>query len=599
MIRDLSEPGVLEALGPDERAFDLVVVGTGPAAAVVVAELLRAGCAARIGVLESGRRRPWAFADRLRRCASDGIRIKPHSRERVLGGASTTWSGLSSPMDSIELRERPWLQVSGWPLSPDELDRGYAAAAERYRFAAPGDFDPVAGGLADIRARGGLRPDWQAVEEKVFLAAEEAQDFGKELAHVYDAPGVTLLLDASVKELELEAAPASGGGDPSAAARVAAARVRTSTGAELRVTGARFLVATGGIENARLLLNSPVPDGLAVPGLDPDGGALGRYMMNHPKNYHGVLHLAEPTRSLPYFFGCISRGFAGYGGLRLPDDAQERHGLVNAYVRFEPLFPWSDNRGVEALVHLVKRSRFLLTFWKRTKKDQVIELRDYAETGDDSELDEEQLSYLGLVLRVLKHLPSVAAYTKSRLLDRGGPLVQRVRVRNFLEMEPRRDHRVVLDDARDEHGYRLPRVIHDVAARDRESLERLHAALVPELERVGFGRLETALRPGASPAPWPIDQDASHHIGTTRMGDDPTTSVVDTDHRVHGTTNLHVSGASVFPTSGCANPTYTIVALAVLLAERLGPLVEADATGAAGPDGMTAPGSAHAPEARP
>ena len=175
MIRDLSEPGVLDALAPADLDADLVVAGTGPAAAVVVSELLEAGCAARILVLESGRRRPWAFADRLRHTRHAGIRIKPHSRERCLGGASTTWSGLSSPMDPIELGDRPWLEVSGWPVGADELERGYAVAAERYRFAAPGDFDPATGGLAAIRADGHLRPDWQAVEEKVFLAAEEAQ----------------------------------------------------------------------------------------------------------------------------------------------------------------------------------------------------------------------------------------------------------------------------------------------------------------------------------------------------------------------------------------------------------------------------------------
>ena len=105
MIRDLSEPGVLDALAPADHDADLVVVGTGPAAAVVVSELLEAGCTARILVLESGRRRPWAFADRLRHTRHAGIRIKPHSRERCLGGASTTWSGLSSPMDPIELAD--------------------------------------------------------------------------------------------------------------------------------------------------------------------------------------------------------------------------------------------------------------------------------------------------------------------------------------------------------------------------------------------------------------------------------------------------------------------------------------------------------------
>lgn len=555
MILDLSERGADEPLAELEGAFDLVVVGTGPAGGVVVAELARLAPGLRIAVLESGRRRPWAFADRLRKAPWDGIRIKPHSRERVLGGASTTWSGLSSPMDPIELADRPWLEVQGWPLDAAALAPYYQAAADRYRFAAPADHATSAarpgGALADVRASRAFQPAWQGLEEKVFLAAEEPQDFGKELAGEYERDGVTLAFDASVTRLEHEP-------DGAGARRVVAAHVRASTGRTVRVTGARFVVATGGIENARLLLLSEL-------GTD----AVGRYMMNHPKNYAGIVTLREPTRSLPYFFGCIAKGFAGYGGLRLTDAEERAEELVNAYVRFEPLFPWSDNRGVEALVHLVKRSQFLLTFWKRSKKDAVIELRDYSETGDDSELDEEQLSYFGLIARVCRHLPSVLAYVKSRVLDRGGPLVKRVRVRNFMEMEPRAENRVTLDDETDEHGSPLPRVTHAPSERDKRSLVRLHTRLADELERVGFGTLTGGLHELPAGAPWPIDQDASHHIGTTRMGSDPATSVCDAHQLAHGTTNLYLSGASVFPTSGCANPTYTIVALAVRLAEHL------------------------------
>jgi choline dehydrogenase-like flavoprotein len=82
----------------------------------------------------------------------------------------------------------------------------------------------------------------------------------------------------------------------------------------------------------------------------------------------------------------------------------------------------------------------------------------------------------------------------------------------------------------------------------------------------GVGRLETSLEKAD---PWPIDQDASHHMGTTRMGVDPSSSVVDLNGRVHGTENVFAAGASVFPTSGCANPTFTIVALSIRLAEHL------------------------------
>ena len=63
--------------------------------------------------------------------------------------------------------------------------------------------------------------------------------------------------------------------------------------------------------------------------------------------------------------------------------------------------------------------------------------------------------------------------------------------------------------------------------------------------------------------------DASHHLGATRMGGNPRTSVVNSDGRLHGVPNVYLAGGSVFPTSGYANPTFTIVALAIRLARHL------------------------------
>lgn len=61
-----------------------------------------------------------------------------------------------------------------------------------------------------------------------------------------------------------------------------------------------------------------------------------------------------------------------------------------------------------------------------------------------------------------------------------------------------------------------------------------------------------------------------HHIGTTRMSAVSGEGVVDPDCRVHGVSNLHIASASVFPTSGQANPTLTLLALVFRLADHLG-----------------------------
>ena len=536
MILDLSESDA-QAL-PE---YDLCVVGTGPAGATVASELAASGL--RLCVLESGRRRPTSRGDALREVESDGLAIKEWSRERVLGGASTTWAGLSSPLDPIDLAPRPWAGSPGWPIPRAEILALYEEAAARYRFPRAADFGP--GGFGKLRARGDLQPRWGRLEEKVFLACTEPQDFGRECAAAWSAPGVDLLLDATVVRLE---------GSP----RVSSAIVRTSRG-ELRVRARAFVLAAGGIENARLLLLSK---------LGNEHGQVGLGFMNHPKSYFGIVRLAKPVQALPYFFGSLHAGFAGYAGLRLAEPLQRELGLLNSYARFEPLFPWSDDEGVESLVALVKQQRGLLERWKRRRAGEVVELRDWSETGDDSELQNRRRGALGtipLLANVLVHAPSVARYAWYRS-GRRKPRVHRVRLRNFLEMSPDPANRVELASARDVNGDPLPLVRHRCGELDRRTLVELHRVLREELRANGIGELEGDLERAE---PWPIDQDASHHMGATRMGTDPRSSVVDVDLRLHGAANVWVAGSSVFPTSGCANPTYTIVALSIRLARHL------------------------------
>lgn len=102
MIRDFERDGARA-----DARYDVVVVGSGPAGATVVAEL--AGRGLSIAVLESGRPRRTAHADALKQVESVGVHVKDYSRERVLGGASTSWAGLSSPLDPIDFRRRDWV----------------------------------------------------------------------------------------------------------------------------------------------------------------------------------------------------------------------------------------------------------------------------------------------------------------------------------------------------------------------------------------------------------------------------------------------------------------------------------------------------------
>ena len=541
----------LNALEGELPHYDLAIIGSGPAGLTLANELSDSGL--NIAVLESGLRRPTRRGDELRRVLSEGIHVKEWSRERVLGGASTTWAGLSSPLDPLDFEPRPWLSRSSWPIDRVELERDYQAAAQRYRFPELAAFG--SDGFAKLRAEGELAPRWNMLDEKVFLAAADPQNFGAEWSAVFEREGIDLWLDATLLDLKREA------GDSG----VRAGRLRTRAGREHDLRARLYVLATGGIENARLLLLSrnSAPDGL---GNEHD--QVGRCFMNHPKNYCGTLELERPVQGLPYYFGCLWQGFAGYAGLRIDPLVQRDRELLNSYVRLEPLFPWTDGPGVEALVTLVKGSKGLFTRWKRKHEDEIVELRDYSETGDDSERQNARRGPLAAASdawTVFTHVPQVAHYAKYRL-TRAKPQIQRARVRNFMEMEPHPENRVTLSDELDVNGQPLPHARHECTALDRRSMVALHDMLAMEAERAGFGTLDSDLD---DEPPWPIDQDASHHMGTTRMGSDPKASVVDLNGRLHSVDNVYCAGASVFPTSGSANPTFTLVALSIRLARHL------------------------------
>ena len=104
---------------------------------------------------------------------------------------------------------------------------------------------------------------------------------------------------------------------------------------------------------------------------------------------------------------------------------------------------------------------------------------------------------------------------------------------------------------------------HRVDARLEEGVELVQRLVAAS----GLGRMrKLAFHP---PPPTQALSTGMHHIGTTRMARDAGEGVVDADGRVFGTDDLYVAGSSVFPTSGYANPTLTLVALALRLAGHL------------------------------
>jgi choline dehydrogenase-like flavoprotein len=136
------------------------------------------------------------------------------------------------------------------------------------------------------------------------------------------------------------------------------------------------------------------------------------------------------------------------------------------------------------------------------------------------------------------------------------------------EQAPNPDSRVVLGEKRDALGMRVARLQWQLTDLDRHTIKVAVGRLVQAFGKSGIARLQVPIDLDAKE--WPSNIGCSwHHCGTTRMHADPKQGVVDANCKVHGMQNLYIAGSSVFTTNGHGNPTLTLVALSLRLADHL------------------------------
>jgi choline dehydrogenase-like flavoprotein len=194
-------------------------------------------------------------------------------------------------------------------------------------------------------------------------------------------------------------------------------------------------------------------------------------------------------------------------------------------------------------------------------------LKNAPSTDDDTRARSDNKAMLAL--RVGLGSADIAKAMLQKLRKQPTVRSNRVELIGYFEQAPNPDSRISLARERDILG--LPKVCVDwrLTALDRYTYRTAAALFGSELARACGGSY--------LPAAWLSEDDSAtaqvhttaHHLGTTRMSDDPQQGVVDPQCRVHGIDNLHIAGSSVFPTGGWAFPTLTIVALGLRLAEHL------------------------------
>lgn len=515
MIRDL-----LAADGPVARDADVVIVGAGIAGLVAAQRLRKVGKG--VLLLESGAERQDGEEHELNTVELDG---DPYlgataGRFRCLGGTSTRWGGAMLPFQPIDMAEDPAGWGIDWPLRLEEL-APYQPDIEQLFGLPAGPFDDP--GFAEGAGEGTFvarRAKWPRFARRnvaALLARTLRDDDGLETWLNATMTGCTLGPDG----------------------RADAITARAPNGTELTARAPHIMLTAGAIETTRLLLLIDRAHDNRLFAMD---GVLGHYFHDH-LSAHSADFSARNLAALD----------------KLTGFRFERGGMRN--LRFEPS---ADLRRREHLP-----GGIITTVFASSRPSGFDALRDIYRASQRRTLP------AGKDLALLaRNAPWLARAGWARFIRRRvlAPPKAEFMLNVVVEQHPHRDNRILLSDTRsDRDGLPLARIAWRVRDEDVANHRKLFDHFSEYWRQAGLERVATlAPRPPEQVRAQLIEGGGVFHPGgTARMGEDPRTSVVDANLRVHKIPNVSVISTAAFPAGGGANPTYMLMLFALRAADQI------------------------------
>ena len=539
---------------PQDWTTDVCIIGAGAAGITLALELMDSGL--DVLVLESGgmNAEPATQALYAGTVSDEHLHSPPDTyRQRRFGGSTTIWGGRCMPFDEIDFESRSYVAHSGWPMALQELQPFYARAnqlceAGEYAYTIEHAFNrPMRPMIADFHS--------SHFTSNTLERFSCPTDFAARYGHLLKrATNVRMVLHANVTRIQLN-------GDGTQVESITASTLPEHGSKTLVVKACQFVLATGGIEVARMLLANR---DVHANGIGNHHDVVGRYYMCHLAGTVGTLTFKRSLSQVWHGYDVSDDGVYCRRRLALRPEVQRAQGIGNFIARLHhPRITLPEHRNaVLSLLYLAK-PLIPYEYGKRLYGEEgtplltwLKHLRNVLAGPFDA---------AGFAWHMLRDRKLAARKFPSIIIKPKAPLFS---LDFHAEQEPNPSSRISLGNESDALGVSRVNVDWRYTSGDVSTVSRAIALLASDIEQSGAGTFDydpsslefEMTRYGAY---------GGHHIGTARMGNDERSSVVNADCRVHGVSNLYISSAAVFPTSSQANPTLTIVAMALRMAAHL------------------------------
>jgi choline dehydrogenase-like flavoprotein len=438
------------------------------------------------------------------------------------------------PLDEIDFKKRAWVPESGWPFEKSHLEEFYKRA-QKLCGIEPADFK--IDNWDNQNDRRCLPFNKYLIKTVLFKFTKKSDFIDHHLQHISRAKNIKIYIHANVVEIIPDEAANS----------ISSIRIANLAGKTFSVKSKFYIIAAGALETARLLLAS---NKKLINGIGNEYDIVGRYFMEHPHCRIGfTVPKSEEIYQLTKFYNKVQyvNNIPVIAKIALTANSLTNHNLLNQVIDLSPKiisrakinrYPLVNSSGVEAL-KIIKRHGFKFNHFTENFSVAIKDIDN--------------------ILLALYRKIKTRFFMK---FDKS--VINTFYLLSVSEQVPNSNSRVILSNEKDALGTHRIKLDWRLTSQDIKSMHKTMNLMDREFQRLGLGKIIIRIYEHL-----PNDgiRGGWHHLGTTRMHNSPKKGVVDANCKIHNINNLFIAGPSVFPTGGYANPSLTIVALSIRLAD--------------------------------